>query len=315
MSGLLKVSFPPLCSGELFESWLIWFCHTNHDQTAWLVKELGIGDEVLQGAAPTNQAYSALEKMSEIAKENLLASHLTTFADQRGLAYRRRFSIPGSSLNNSHTPYKVCLECLIADERPYIRLDWALEITGTCPIHQTFLVFDCPHCGRPFRLKLLEPNRAITECRYCNADCRVVREVPRASKEVVRFQLDFLRLSQQERWQLPERGVISGESMVRITELLFWALRDLSTQAAMFQVWKKSSATPLELADDRFSFMARNTNALMLCAWFFRAPVTHHALLVNHVQAANYFDQTGMMPRLLSAFQNAKRSLEQARLA
>jgi hypothetical protein len=314
MGGLLKVSFPPLCSGELFESWLIWFCHTNHDQTAWLIKELGIDEEVLQGAILTDQACSALAGMSEIAKEDLLASHLTTFADQLGRAYGHKYLIAGGGLNSSHVPYKICPECLNTDERPYIRLSWTLELTSICPVHQSILVFECQDCGKPLRLKLHEANRPVTECCYCGKDCRRSRGTRKASDEVVRFQENVLNLNRHENWHLPEGNALTASAMVRIVQKLFLSLSSFPTHAVLSRVWDRWSVRGFELTDDRFSFSEKYINALNLCAWFFQAPRHHQTLLNQEIQAANHYDRTGMLLQATAAFQKATWSIEQVRV-
>ena len=142
MDDVLSISFPPLCPGELIESWLIWFCDTNHDQSAWLIRKLGIEEVVTQGLGFPDHAFHVLHQISEVAEATLRAAHVHSYADTLGLAYGRNYGIRGGLLKIGQVAYKVCPECLIADKRPFIRLAWALEMPCFCPVHSMPLLFD-----------------------------------------------------------------------------------------------------------------------------------------------------------------------------
>ncbi len=313
MGHTLRVSFPPLQPDELFESWLIWFCHTNHDQTAWLVNRLGIDEMVLQGFALTSEAYHALHSLSEITEDRLRASHLSSFADQLNRAYGRRYFIPGSGLNSSHVAYKVCPECLIADEQPYVRLAWALDLTCICPVHRRPLLFECPQCGKPLRLKLHEPNGPIFECRYCGADCRSIHSARAYESEaVIGFQEDLLKLSRHASYRVQGVGPVAAPAIMRMLEKLFQFVGNFPTGTILHNLWRERVSPDFGLVDDHFSFAARRLNALILCAWFVQSPTVHAGLLAEHLRSATFHDRSGLLVRIVPAVQETLRQLKMA---
>jgi TniQ len=311
VAEILKIAFPPLAPGELFESWLLWFCHVNHDQTAWLIRDLGVEDAVIRGACLPDRAFEVLHEMSEIEVGDLQASHLHSFARTLGLAYSSRFMIPIGSVRAGHVPFKYCPECWLEDERPFVRLTWALEMTAFCPVHRQALLMNCQHCAKPLQLKLRDPVRIVTACVSCQKDGRVARAPQAVPETVLRFQQNLLSLRCDDHWEFDSHRPLTALRFVAIIQQLLWALKAISMQPALMAL-RLESLNTLGLQHDQFSWAARSTNAVLLCAWFAKAPQEHANEILEHVCSPGFFDPTGQLLTMAKAFRRALHGFEQA---
>ena len=309
MSTFLWAAAPPIRPGELFESWLVRFCRANHVGTNSLVQRLGIAELVHDGQPPSEAALERLHTLSGVKRDRLLESHLRTFADQMGLAYDVPYLQPGAGLNDSHVPHKICPECLIGDDVPYVRLHWALELSGACPVHRRALEVDC-RCGKPIRLKLQEANRPITECGYCGED---YRSMPRTAEPIfegmVAFQESILRLSTRATCVIRGIGAVYARTAVGVLQTLHFSLIDFPMRQALGRLLGNPAPLELNLSDDLFSIPARRLNALAICAWFFRNPGAHIQALQAHITAAQHHDPTGVLLEINAALRRALRAL------
>ena len=312
MSTFLWAAAPPIQPGELFESWVVRFCRANHVGTNSLVERLGITELVRDGQPPSEAALERLHTLGGVERDRLLESHLRTFADQMGLAYDVPYLQPGAGLNDSHVPHKICPECLIGDDVPYIRLHWALELSGACPVHRRALEADC-RCGKPIRLKLQEVNRPVTECGYCGDDYRrTLTSGERVFEGTIAFQASVLRLSRSATCAICGIGDVNARSVVRVVHELFFSLTDFPMRRALGRVLNCSDLLELKLSDDLFSVPVRRLNALAVCAWFLRNPTARVQALRAHITAAQHHDPTGVLLEINAKLHRALRALNGA---
>lgn len=80
--------------------------------------------------------------------------------------------------------YRYCVQCLVEDERPYIRKAWRLACSYVCTEHGTLLREQCPACGVRIDLslegkstnKIREATKVLQYCQHCGADLCDVEE-------------------------------------------------------------------------------------------------------------------------------------------
>jgi predicted RNA-binding Zn-ribbon protein involved in translation (DUF1610 family) len=262
-------------AGELLESWIVRLSEANLVPNQWVLGELELNKSIGANSNVSAEAFELLSRVTGVSTARILGLHLSSFGDITGLVYTVPYIIPARTKAVEGVHFKPCPQCLESDERPYIRLPWALDITCFCPVHQSLLLEHCQQCGVQFRLNASRRRARLYECSHCGFD---VRQSPLDSSDqfasAIAFQQHLLELRRSDPAHFLGKRSVSSSSFVALVQRLFRRLHDLGLRAALESFDDVSFQKTVLLLDDRFSVRAKRTNALSVIAWLMGDPVS-----------------------------------------
>jgi hypothetical protein len=181
---------PPF-QDEIFSSWFTRISKLNCVNANFLLNML-IG---------TNHSFQDIERMGS-AKKSLIEK-IKAHVDIARSSFTKLQLAPILYLDGAETVQKYCPLCLDNDPVPYFRLYWLLPFMMICPVHNVFLLNQCPTCHEPISYWSTRWNQFIHSCFYCNSDLRKFHCVISLNKKSDKLQLqnDLLEIYTCSKYQ------------------------------------------------------------------------------------------------------------------
>ncbi len=273
--------------GELLESWILRLSQANLVSTGSLVNELRFQSVIGARETISHEAFQRLSVASGATVQRIREAHLVTYAEATSRAYRALYTIPGRLKAASAVHLKWCPHCLASDSVPFLRVRWALELTGFCSAHHTVLQDKCPHCGAYFSFDVSKDAATMMECDRCRGSllessaCGTTNGFDHA----IDFQERVLALKTDETVFQTEAIPIPSEAFVRVVQKVFRVVSRIPSARALSRFTNESFRSRVHLLDDVFSLHLRRVNALSITAWLFGATLEQLAELSSFVRS------------------------------
>ena len=271
---------------ELFESWIMRLTVENGFRLREVIKQLELENIF---CSKNNVELKTVKKLSEatgVLQYRILESHLGWYKNHTDLAYAKTFTLWGRSPSDTIQHFKVCPDCFANQDKPHILLDWALEITQFCTVHQRPLFERCPKCREPLQFGLLfDKTVQPAICSNCSTKMKIHRWKHSIDfKFGLELQSQILSLRKHDQVSPKQSRIISAKTFLSIVERIFYCFTSLPNQ----QTFSKLTDLSVMLLDDRFSQAFRRINALTICGWLLADPMVRikvlHRFTQKHVE-------------------------------